>query len=138
MIEIKPPNNINYDGKTTLFIGGGITGTVSNWQKDFIDRFNDDDVVIFNPRREGYDKYEEGIEYQQIKWEYDHMKAVDIIVMWFPKEAPCVISLHELGRILERINITGVHFVVGIEPGTKERLMLGYKQNYQTLMARLK
>ena len=36
MIEIKAPNNIAYDGRTTLFISGGITGTVSNWQKDFI------------------------------------------------------------------------------------------------------
>lgn len=141
MIEINFPESIDSKIKEDLnfsyprvFLGGGITGA-PDWQRDFVESFSDFTIpfYIFNPRREDFDIYIKETEKEQITWEFTNLRKAHLIVMWFPKEAQCMISLHELGFILgqfwaveclssnlnleKNINRLSYKVIIGIEEG---------------------
>ncbi|HYF75015.1 MAG TPA: nucleoside 2-deoxyribosyltransferase domain-containing protein [Candidatus Nitrosocosmicus sp.] len=87
------------EGELSLFLGGGITDC-PDWQKELVDILRaklDTDLTILNPRRANFPIDDPSASYDQIKWEFDHLRRVDAITFWFPKETLCPITLYELG-----------------------------------------
>lgn len=101
-----------YDGKgRALFLAGGISGC-SDWQTEMINLLIDEDLVVINPRRKDFDKENKKLESEQIAWEYEHLKKVEMVSFWFTPETVCPITLYELGKISHTKKI----LFVGIDP----------------------
>lgn len=115
MKVITAPNEYeNVDGQIKIFLAGGISGC-PDWQKEFIEKTQDleDNIVLFNPRRESFDVNDKNVSKEQITWEYNHLRKSDIVVFWFPKETLCPIALYELGAL----SLQNIPLVVGCEYG---------------------
>ena len=99
MIAVTPGNNVQYDEfKFKVFLAGTIdNGDSTNWQKEVIDKL-DEDLVIFNPRRDNWkkDATQQDLE-EQIKWEQEHLEEADLIIMYLADNSKSPISLLELG-----------------------------------------
>lgn len=130
MRVIVAPRDVDItDGSRTLFLSGGITGA-PNWQAEFLDMLKDVKGVAFNPRLPNFDAREVDAR-PQIKWEFDHLNRADAVVFWFPFEARCEITLHELGQWLPRrmmLNNDGDDIIgykrlfIGVHPGYARRI----------------
>ena len=97
MEYIEAPNE--YTGKKDcIFLAGGISGC-PDWQHELKELLKDEDIVLFNPRRDHFPKSLKGEE-KQIAWEYKYLKKAKAISFWFPKETLCPITLFELGSHL--------------------------------------
>lgn len=79
-----------------IFLAGGITGAPM-WQDQMSEYLKDTDLVVFNPRREGFDVRQANINKEQIEWEFKNLYRSDAISFWFPYPAQCAITLFELG-----------------------------------------
>ncbi|MBP6386797.1 MAG: nucleoside 2-deoxyribosyltransferase domain-containing protein [Pseudarcicella sp.] len=100
----KSPENIESRDKAikTIFLAGSIEmDKAINWQekceKELTDKF-----ILFNPRRENWDKSWKQIKentqfYEQVNWELDALEKADIIIMFFANETISPISLLEFG-----------------------------------------
>jgi len=94
---IEAPQEYWNNKETSLFIAGGITGC-ENWQQTLIKLLKDqDDLVIYNPRRKNFPIHDPNAAKQQITWEYDYLKQCDMISFWFSKGSLNPIVLYELG-----------------------------------------
>lgn len=114
------------DDDIVIFLAGGITNC-QDWRKSVISNLNkvyenDDRVVIFNPRREGFGKLEETEVYNQIKWEFDAIEECDIFGMFFcDSKSVQPISMYELGKQLSYCKYTFgkneniIHTLIGVE-----------------------
>ena len=99
MIITAPDNPFVMDlDKYTVFLAGGITNC-SNWQAEVAAKLDREDVLIFNPRRHFYS---EGVEEEQIEWEYRYLRQSDIILFYFAPETLCPITLYEYGYWVDR------------------------------------
>ncbi len=102
-------HEVNAPRPPSLFIAGGITGCAW-WQKDFVQQLAHEDVLLVDPRREGFDSLDPKIEREQITWEYRHLCRVNAVAFWFPPETVCPITLFEYGvQISKPTGITGTH-----------------------------
>jgi hypothetical protein len=63
-----------------------------------VDLLKDTDLTVLNPRREHFDVTDPKIAFEQIKWEFDHMKKASAILFWFCAETLCPITLFEYGK----------------------------------------
>jgi Nucleoside 2-deoxyribosyltransferase like len=117
------------DGSKTLFLSGGITGA-PDWQQEFITMLGGTGLVIYNPRLVDFDERLAEAR-PQIKWEFDRLAWADAISFWFPAEAKCVITLHELGQWLPKrvmLNNDGDEIVgykrifIGVHPDYARRV----------------
>jgi hypothetical protein len=101
-----------------LFLAGGITGT-KVWQDDLINLIGDqpERLVIINPRRKNYDTLQPGIEEEQIKWEWEHIRKSSLMSFWFPPETLCPIALFELGKALN----TSKPIFIGCDPNYQRK-----------------
>lgn len=100
----------------SVFLAGGISGC-PDWQKEFVDKLRDTDLIIYNPRRANFpmgDK-EEGL--KQIRWEAEHLDEASCIIFWFPMETVCPIVLFELGSW----SMTDKPIFVGCHPDYSRR-----------------
>lgn len=88
------------DNELTLFFAGGITNC-PNWQKELLDllapQLKDNNLTIFNPRRENFPIDDPNAAEEQITWEHNFLRKANAISFWFPKETMCPIVLYELG-----------------------------------------
>lgn len=108
MITIYP--NETYDGpKQRLFLAGGIR-EAREWHDELLEKIKHLNIVVFNPRRER--AFEDYDHLTQVTWEYTHIRKSDLVSFFFPKEAPCIISLFELGSALG----AGREMIIGVEP----------------------
>ncbi|KKL58275.1 hypothetical protein LCGC14_2227030 [marine sediment metagenome] len=101
---------------TSVFLAGGISNC-PDWQKEFVDKIRDTELVVYNPRRANFpmgDK-EEGL--RQIKWEAEYLHKASCIIFWFPKETVCPIVLFELGSW----SMTDKPIFVGVHPDYSRR-----------------
>lgn len=117
---IEAPNYLktsDFENKA-IFLGGSITGAY-DWQARAAQRLVEAGFQVFNPRRRGYDKLIEGIEDEQIEWEYLHLEATLIHLYWFSHETLAPITLFELGCYLH----STLH--------DKKKLYVGTHPNYQ-------
>jgi hypothetical protein len=77
--------NEEYTGKKIgIFIAGGIS-YCPDWQDELKELLKDEDIVLFNPRREKFPKSKKAEE-KQIIWEFRHLKKAKAISFWFPKK----------------------------------------------------
>jgi hypothetical protein len=103
MKVIKPPMSLETSDKKTIFLAGSIEmGNAENWQQVLEDKLSDEDVVLFNPRRDDWDSswkqsIENGNFREQVEWELAALEIADLIVMYFDKNTKSAISLLELG-----------------------------------------
>jgi len=104
MKVIKAPNDFRGQTDMSIFLAGSIEmGKAWNWQQYVEDTLADEDIVLFNPRRDDWDSsWEQTIEnenfVEQVTWELDALSAADIILMYFDPNTISPISLLELGR----------------------------------------
>jgi len=125
--EITPENykNVDKDFYSDKYIKIFLAGTIDdgeseNWQDKLIYSLDwywwspdseedsgfdyalgasdDEDIVIFNPRRENWDPNSSDEEIiEQIHWEEDHLDKADLIVMFLADDSKSPVSLLELG-----------------------------------------
>ena len=104
-------NSADYQ-KPAIFLAGGIS-SCDNWQLSTARSIAGKSCLnVFNPRREG-DFAKTGDEAAaQIRWEYEHLNAAEMVLFWFPSTSVCPIALYELGRIIHsnKILYIGVDF----------------------------
>lgn len=104
---IKPPSFLGYTddliGKPSIFLAGSIEqGKATNWQKQFEEAFADEDVVIYNPRRDDWDSsWVQSIKNkqfrEQVEWELNALASAGTIAMYIDPETKSPITLLELG-----------------------------------------
>lgn len=104
MIEIKAPDKLQFPvGHTTIFLAGSIEmGKAENWQQKLAKELVDENVVLFNPRRDDWDsswvQEKENKQFrEQVEWELNALEKSDLIVMYFDPKTQSPISLLELG-----------------------------------------
>ncbi len=85
-----------YGTDKKVFLAGGITGC-PDWQQEMAKQLDSTTLTILNPRRADFPIGDPDAAQEQIKWEYDALRAADVISFWFPKETICPIVLYELG-----------------------------------------
>lgn len=98
----------------SLFLGGGITGCTP-WRAEIIASLEDTDLILLNPERKDFDVEDKSMSYEQIEWEFEHMRKSSGIMFWFCEETLCPITLYELGAWA----MTNVPLFVGCHPEYK-------------------
>lgn len=104
-------------GEFSIFLAGGITGA-PDWQAQLTVMLDQTNYAVINPRRADFPINDTNAAAYQIKWEFAHLRRVDMIVFWFRKETLQPITLYELGAW----SMTQKPLVVGIEPGYEREL----------------
>ncbi len=101
---LKPPAPLLLDaGTSCIFLAGSIEmGAAPNWQAEVEDALRDLDVVVMNPRREGWDaSWVQSITdaqfRQQVEWELEGLDRASLIAMYFAPSTKAPITLLELG-----------------------------------------
>jgi hypothetical protein len=88
------------------FLAGGITNC-QEWQDLIISKLKneDDNLIIFNPRRKKFPINDPTASFEQIKWEFDYLEQCDIFSMYFDstEKSDQPICFYELGRNIERM-----------------------------------
>jgi len=94
-------------GPSTVFLAGSIEmGTAENWQDKLIEildnKYADEHLVIFNPRRVDFDPtQEQSLDNpyfsEQVNWELSALDIADYIFMYFDPNTKSPVSLLELG-----------------------------------------
>lgn len=110
MIEIKAPAQEQVNDKLVrCFLAGSIeTGKAEDWQKKVKDSVSDEDVVLFNPRRDDWDSsWKQTIENDefrtQVLWEITHiLDESDFVFFYFAPDTLSPISLLELGMAKDK------------------------------------
>jgi hypothetical protein len=97
MITVTAPEYYRGDGRV-LFLGGAITGA-PNWQAEALEALAGTDLVVCNPRRPDFPIDDPRASFEQISWEYTHLRRADGALFWFPCETIAPIALFELGRL---------------------------------------
>jgi hypothetical protein len=79
---------------------------------------------VVNPRRVG-DLAKEGDDARkQIIWEHSALELCDHVVFWFPKETLAVISMFELGKMLEKAIKKPIKLTIGYDPAYERKFDL--------------
>ena len=135
MSQVITAPNIDLPKYPTVFLGGGITGC-DDWQKDVIKYLEDEDITIFNPRRESFDVSDKSSTIQQIEWEFKKLERADIFSMYFcDSDSVQPICLYELGRNVVRMQSKypltwKARIIVGCERGYKRAEDVLYQLGY--------
>jgi hypothetical protein len=102
MREVKAPSRPGFERR--IFLAGSIEmGKAEQWQERIADALSDvGDLVILNPRRDGWDdSWEQRADnpqfFEQVNWELDMLDAADIVVMYLAPGTRSPVSLLELG-----------------------------------------
>lgn len=118
---IEAPNDVysleNSENKK-VFLAGGITNC-PDWQAEMIEKLKYvRGITLYNPRRANFPMDDPNAAEEQITWEYEKLKAADIIVFWFSRGSLNPIVLYELGKWG---NSTSKSIVVGIDEEYERR-----------------
>lgn len=104
MKVIKPTSEDQLDLNTvSVFLAGSIEmGAAEDWQAAIPNKFSDEPITFFNPRRDEWDsswKQEQSNPQfnHQVNWEMNKLTDADIIFMYLSPETKSPISLLELG-----------------------------------------
>jgi nucleoside 2-deoxyribosyltransferase len=103
-VVVKPTDNLpDITGQISIFLAGSIEmGNCEDWQSKVQELLKDEDVIIYNPRREGWDSsWEQRASNEnfahQVNWELDRLDDADIIFMYIDPTTKSPITLLELG-----------------------------------------
>jgi len=103
MSNVIKPISALPQGGFSIFLAGSIEmGKAESWQNKIEKSLENENVNIFNPRRDEWDssweqKYENEQFRAQVMWELEALEQADIIAMYFDKLTQSPISLLELG-----------------------------------------
>ena len=102
MISYAPenlPKELNIANYVVFLAGSIEMGTAENWQDEFANNIDGDDIVIFNPRRPEWEDFDQDSPemYEQINWELSRIEISNYIVFYFDPDTKSPISLLELG-----------------------------------------
>lgn len=103
MILTPPQNTSIAKNFYKIFLAGSIEmGNAEPWQEDMAKKLDDNNTIIFNPRRADWDNsWEQDIEnpqfFQQVTWELDCLEKAHTIIFYFQPGTKSPISLLELG-----------------------------------------
>lgn len=80
-------------------------GAATDWQKEFIEAFKDEDVYLFNPRRPDWDsswkQHKDNPQFRgQVHWELNGIDMASLVVFNFDVEGLSPITLLELGYVV--------------------------------------
>lgn len=114
MLAIEAPQH--YPEKVDLFLAGGISNC-PDWQREALQMLADEEGTALNPRRSV--PFEEHMSNEQIRWEYEALRAAGTVMFWFPKDTLCPIALFELGVFSQKPEI---RLIVGTDPEYARRL----------------
>lgn len=100
------------ENEISVFLAGGITNC-SNWQNEIIQRIEelraddfDDDLIIYNPRRDNFPIHQSSAAEEQIRWEFNKLNQMDIFSMYFCEgESDQPICMYELGRYISQMQL---------------------------------
>lgn len=96
---VTAPETTRIDGFKVYLAGAIDMGAAVDWQAQVIAALADiPDLVLFNPRRA---QFTPGMETEQILWELDAFDTVNLILLWFPKDAKAPISFFEAGLFMD-------------------------------------
>lgn len=115
-LMIKPPEAFAsfpaFQRSKSVFLAGTIDmGDSYDWQQDVFDSmvipYSGEDFIVLNPRRDDWDssveqKITDPTFYQQVTWEQDALRAVDLIAFNFLPESQSVVTMLELGQAVEK------------------------------------
>lgn len=120
MLYIESPEALPiYTPRPKVFLAGGITDC-EDWQAYVSHRlYHITPLTLINPRRANFPMDDPSAAEEQIKWEWNMLRASDAIAFWFPKETLCPITLYELGTWSA---ISGTH---------RKRILVGTDPDYQ-------
>ena len=67
----------------------------------------DDNLIVFNPRRKNFPINDPSASLEQIQWEFDYLEQCNIFSMYFdgPTKSDQPICFYELGRNIERMKM---------------------------------
>lgn len=99
---IKPPIYDEYSNPSIFLAGSIDMGSAVDWQTQVYEALKDEQVTIFNPRRDDWDSsWEQSINNpkfkEQVVWELEHLESADLVVFYFDVNGPAPITLLELG-----------------------------------------
>lgn len=103
MREFKAPEKLDLDGNSNIFLAGSIEmGVAELWQDRVVSALADEEVNIFNPRRDDWDSsWEQKIENaqfnEQVNWELAALELANTILLYFDPTTKAPISLLEFG-----------------------------------------
>lgn len=102
MVEIKPPKSGEIQGRTVFLAGSIEMGVAEDWQTKVANRFESNQVTLYNPRRDEWDsswkqEQKESNFNEQVNWEMNNLEDCDIIFMYLDPNTKSPISLLELG-----------------------------------------
>lgn len=126
MLYIEAPNQCPLDyKKPRVFLAGGITGC-RDWQAEVVEKLNDVDITVFNPRRVNFPIDDPGAAVEQITWEFEHFRKASLISFWFSPETVQPIVLYELGAwlmqgFIYRESLKQKNIVIGVDPGYQRK-----------------
>jgi len=122
MVKVyEPLDYFSRKEQQAIFLAGGID-RAPDWQKDAIayidEKYGNMDLAVLNPRRSTpFSREDYEARSEQVEWEFQHLRFANVILFWFPEDAPCTTSLFELGYWLNSSKLS-----IGINPGHyKER-----------------
>lgn len=109
MRVITAPENYKREANDIcLFLAGGITNC-RDWQSELIEKLatitNNENLVVFNPRRDNFDIHNPNETIRQITWEFKMLEMCDIFSMYFCGDTTSdqPICFYELGRYIARM-----------------------------------
>lgn len=99
---IKAPEALVTSGFTVFLSGSIDMGKAKDWQTEIADKLRDEDVILFNPRRDDWDdSWKQEMSFkpfrEQVEWELNALEKADMIVVYFDKDGQAPITLMELG-----------------------------------------
>jgi hypothetical protein len=103
-------------GDLSLFLAGGITDC-PDWQQWLRVRLADSELVILNPRRADFPIDDPNAAFEQIRWEYKHLRLATAISFWFCDRTLNPIVLYELGAW----SMTNKPIFVALDPDYERR-----------------
>lgn len=112
MIYVESPDRLSStDPLPRVFLAGGIT-SCPDWQQSMLNCLGAAGFTgtVVNPRRANFPIHDPLAAPAQIKWEWEMLRDVDLVVFWFAKGSLNPIVLYELGAHRDR------DIVVGCDP----------------------
>jgi hypothetical protein len=105
---VKPPQSLNsFAKKRSIFLAGSIEmGKAEDWQSYVGNKFDNFDIVMWNPRRTSWDSswvqsINNPLFKEQVDWELDALAIADVILFHFEPNTKSPITLMELGLFAE-------------------------------------
>ncbi len=103
----------DFGDKPIVYLGGNSRGR--DWRIDFLRRFNKENVLFINPRRDTYVHPEDmpSEHAEQVLWERSGVNKSDITVFWLGEGLANQAARVEIGYALG----LGKHVIIGAEAG---------------------